>query len=74
MLSWKLSWETVLRYTVSTLVTFFAGVAIVIVPALDNLTLEQVQQGALVGLLFSGARLGFKMVLEGFLALYNSGK
>lgn len=62
--------ETMKRYFWSTLVTFIAGVAIVVVPALDSLTLEEVKDGALVGLLFSGVRLGVKMALEFFLDWY----
>ena len=60
--------QTVKRYLWSTLVTFLAGVAIVVTPNLNSdLTLEVVKSGALVGIVFAGVRLGIKMVLEGFL-------
>lgn len=60
--------ETILRYVWSSGVTFVAGMAIVVVPTLNgDLTLEVVTSGAYLGVIFAGARLGFKMVLEGFL-------
>jgi hypothetical protein len=62
--------ETVKRYFLSTLITFLAGVAIAVVPELDTLSLQDVEQGALIGLLFSGVRLGVKMTLEFFLEWY----
>ena len=66
--------KTIVRYLLSTLVTFIAGMAMVIAPALNELTLEAVSDGALVGVLFSGARLGTKMVLETFLFWYTAKK
>lgn len=70
-----MEFETVKRYCVSTLVTFFAGMAIVIVPSLnEGLTIDSFKDGTLVGLVFSGARFGVKMVLELFLAWYAGWK
>lgn len=61
--------KTVQRYIWSTLVTFFAGFAIVIVPTLNgDLTWEVMKSGAYLGVLFSGVRLGVKMALEGFIS------
>lgn len=56
----------------SSLITFVAGVAIVVVPQLDQLTTEDFSTGALVGILFAGVRTGIKMVLEMFLVWYRS--
>lgn len=67
--------ELFTRYIWSTVVTFLAGVAIVVVPELnEELTWEAVQDGALVGILFSGVRLGFKMVLETFLLWWRNSR
>jgi uncharacterized membrane protein len=67
--------DTVKRYLWSTVVTFFTGVAIVIVPELtEDFTLETVKSGAYLGTLFAAARLGLKMVLELFLAQVASKK
>lgn len=65
--------ETTWRYVQSSLVTFVAGVALVVVPEINNLTLASLSDGALLGLLFAGARLGVKMVLELYLAWYSGG-
>lgn len=54
----------------STLITFFAGFASVFILAVDDLTLEAVKAGALVGVIFSATRAGFKAVLEAFIAWY----
>lgn len=59
------------RHIISALVTFAAGFAIVIVPELDKLTVDNLTDGALLGLLFSGVRAGFKLLLESFLTWYN---
>jgi len=66
--------ETIQRYAISTLVTFFAGFAFVVAPALstDAFNLESLESGAYVGVLLSGTRLGIKMVLEAFISWYNS--
>lgn len=65
--------DLIKRYAFSTLVTFFAGFALVLAPALGDpeLTLETFKAGALLGVFFSGARLGFKMVLELFLSWWT---
>lgn len=59
-------------YLVSAVVTFAAGVAIVLVPNLDSLTLDSFKDGTVVGLVFSGVRTGVKLVLELFLTWYHS--
>jgi hypothetical protein len=62
------------RYLVSTTLTFLAGFAIAVVPLLDNLTLEGIGGGALVGLIFAGVRSGVKLVLESFLGWWRQKK
>lgn len=64
--------QTVVRYLWSTLVTFAAGAAIVIVPQLNDLTLESIKSGALAGVIFAAVRAGVKSVLELFLTWYAS--
>jgi len=66
-------YSTIIRYVWSTAVTFFAGFALVVVPALgDDFTLEAIRSGAYVGIVFSGVRFGVKMVLELFLVWYTT--
>lgn len=60
------------EYLLSTAITFFTGFLIVVAPALDTLTLDSLQDGTLVGILFAGVRLGIKMVVQAILA--KSGK
>ena len=60
------------RQLISAGVTFFAGFAIVVAPELDNITMDGLSDGALVGLLLTGVRTGLKMLLESFLLWYNN--
>lgn len=55
------------EYLVSTGLTFLTGVLIVVGPALNTLTVEQLKDGTIVGILMSGLRLGLKMALEMFI-------
>lgn len=66
------SMEIFKRYIVSSLVTFAAGFAIAVVPQIDQISIASFQDGAVIGILFAGARLGIKMVLEAFLAWYST--
>lgn len=52
------------EYLKSALITFVVGFCITVVPLLNDLTLETVKSGALSGVLFAGARTGFKMLFE----------
>jgi hypothetical protein len=56
--------KTVRRYVVSSLVTFFAGFAIVFVKEIDSLTLSSLKDGSLAGLLFFSVRSGLKALFE----------
>lgn len=60
------------RYIISSLITFLAGAAIEIVPLLNELTVEAVRDGALIGILFVAIRAGFKAVIEAFIGWYGS--
>jgi hypothetical protein len=67
----KINKETVSRYAVSTALTFFAGFAIAVIPQLESVSLDSLSDGVIFGVVFSGVRLGIKMVLESFLYFYN---
>ena len=69
-ITYKTMNETAKRYILSTLITFAAGFALVVVPEIDSLTIEALSDGGLVGLLFAGVRAGIKALLEWFLAWY----
>lgn len=62
--------ETAKRYIQSILVTFFAGFALVVVSEIDSLSIDDLSDGALIGLLFAGVRSGIKALLEWFLTWY----
>lgn len=54
----------------SSLVTFITTFAIAVVPLLQDLTLEEVRTGALVGIVFVGVRAGVKAVFD-LIAMYG---
>ena len=58
--------KTTKKYVISSLLTFATGFALVILPVIDSITLESVQSGAIVGVLFVALRAGFKALLEMF--------
>ena len=66
--------ELLKRYAISTLLTFFAGFAFVIVAGVDNFSVEGAKSGALIGLLLAATRAGLKVALESYLAFYASRK
>lgn len=53
----KNNWK---RYLISSLITFVSGFAIAVIPLLDELSMTDVQNGALVGIAFIGIRAGLK--------------
>lgn len=55
------------RYVISTLITFFAGFCVVVTPELQSLSVEAIQDGALLGIILAGARAGIKAVVEMFI-------
>lgn len=56
----------------SAIITFVAGFALVVMPEIDTLSLDSLQDGTVVGLLFAGIRTGLKMLLEMYLTWYNN--
>lgn len=52
------------RYLRSSLITFISAFAIATVSMIDGITLENVGDGALVSLIFTGSRAGVKAVFE----------
>ena len=63
--------ENMKRWLLSSVVTFLAGFAAVFVPQLNDIHVETFQSGAIVGLLMTAVRAGFKALLEGFV-LWNN--
>lgn len=66
--------QNVIRWLVSTAVTFAAGFSIMLLADIDTITVETIQNGTYVGILFSAIRAGVKAVLEGFVAWYTRRK
>lgn len=56
--------KTFKRYVVSSLITFATTFGIVLLTSIDSITMENLSDGALVSLLFTGIRAGVKAVLE----------
>ena len=52
------------RHLYSALVTFLTGFALALIPDIDKITLSSFGDGVFVGILFAGARAGFKVLLE----------
>ena len=52
------------RWLISTGLTFLTGFAIAVVPLIDQLTLSDLGNGVIFGVLFAGARGGLKGMLE----------
>ena len=52
------------RHLISAIVTFVAAFAIVVVPQIDTVTVDNLTDGTLVGLIFVGVRAGLKALLE----------
>lgn len=59
------------EYVKSALITFFAAAAIYLVPQIDQITMESMKNGTLVGILFVAVRTGLKAVLELGIAMYQ---
>ncbi len=55
------------RHIISASVTFLTGFAVVLLANIDTLTLENIEQGAWVGVAFAALRAGVKATLEFFL-------
>lgn len=57
--------ETLKRHLLSAITTFLTGFALAVIPDIDKITLSSFQDGVFVGIVFAGARAGFKVLLEG---------
>lgn len=64
--------DLIKRYFISSVVTFAAGMAIVLLGSWDQITLASFQNGAIMGVLFLAVRAGVKALLEMFVAWYTS--
>lgn len=62
------------EYIKSALITFIVGFGLAVIPLLNDLTLEAVKNGALGGLLFAGARTGFKALFEWIISSFETKK
>ena len=67
----KLIKENWKHYAVSSLITFVAGFAVAVLPLLDNLTLDSLESGVLVGVFLTGVRAGLKVLIESFVVWYS---
>ena len=61
--------QTTKRYIISSLITFLTGFAIVLLSDWDNITLNSIQDGSIVALIFVALRTGLKGVIEYLLSL-----
>lgn len=52
------------RWLISSGLTFISGFAIAMLSVIDQITLETVRNGAVVGVLFAAVRAGLKAALE----------
>lgn len=52
------------RHLISAGITFITGFALAVVPMLDSVAMQDVKNGALLGILFAGVRAGIKGVFE----------
>jgi hypothetical protein len=59
--------DTTVRYIISTAITFAAGFLVVVTPEVQNLSVDALQDGALLGIILAGARAGVKAVAEAFI-------
>lgn len=65
--------SVVKRYFISSLVTFLAAVAMVLLANWDQITLNSFKDGAVFGLVFLALRAGVKALLEAFVARKATG-
>lgn len=59
------------EYIKSALITFIVGFSLAVIPVLNEITLEGVKNGALGGLIFAGARTGFKALFEWTVSVFG---
>ena len=56
------------RWLISTGITFLTGFILAILPQIDTITLETIQNGAVLGVVFAALRAGVKAVFEYFVS------
>ena len=56
--------QTTKRYLTSSLITFFTAFSLAVLPVIDSITLDNLYNGALVGVLFVGVRAGINALVE----------
>lgn len=56
--------ENFKRYLISSGITFLTGFCLTLSVNWDSITLESFQNGAIIGVIFTAARAGFKAVIE----------
>lgn len=61
------------EYLRSSLITFLTGFAIVILPAIETIDLNNLENGALAGLFLTATRMGIKAVIEYFISIEKQG-
>ena len=59
--------ETLKRYFISSVITFLSGFLLVLYMQIDNITMESLTDGTVIGIMFTAARVGLKGVIEVFL-------
>lgn len=60
--------KTFKRYAISSLVTFLTGFCVVVLPLMNDITMDTLKNGAYVGIVVLGVRAGIKALMEYFLA------
>ncbi len=64
--------ENLKRFLISAGISFVTGFALVIVAQIDNLSVESLEDGGLIGLIVAGTRTGIKAVAELLIAKFGS--
>ncbi len=62
--------ENLKRWAWSSLITFLGGAGMVLVANMENITLDSIKDGSVVGVFFLVARAGVKAVIEGILKAF----
>lgn len=57
------------KWLISSVVTFFTAFAIATLPLIDNISIETIKNGAIVGVVFAGVRAGVKALFEFFISV-----
>ena len=66
--------KNIIRWILSSLLTFLTGISLVLVTNIDDITLGSFKDGTFVGIIFVAVRAGFKALLEFFLVAVQNKK